>query len=157
MPSASERIATAVKPGLLKSIRAPNRISWRSVSILGFSQRGDRINLHGPPRREVSCNCSNPEEQQRYRGEDDRIGRGDLIKQTLEKPGQSERGTETDDDAGYGRRHCVGKNEPENVTAARTKCDPDSHFVRPLSHGIGDDAINSDGCEDEREAGKHTE
>src|SRR4030095_5558801 len=107
--------ATTVKPLFFSSIRPPKRISWKSVSMLRLPQRGDRIDFHGPPRGEVRRNDGDAQEQQRDRGENNRICCADVIKQASQKPGQREGGAQTQRDASEGCRHGAAKDEPENV------------------------------------------
>ncbi|HEU4937145.1 MAG TPA: hypothetical protein VFT39_11860 [Vicinamibacterales bacterium] len=72
-------------------------------------------------------------------------------------PGWQDRCCESDADANQRRTEAIEDHAPQHVKSVRAQCHANSNLFDPLTSGIGDHAVWSDGREYEREAGERRE
>lgn len=127
-----------------------------SLFLVG-AERADRIDPGGATGREVPGEKRDRHEAERHRDEGEGIMRGHAKEDGAEKAGHEKSSEQTDDDPGGGEPEGLPEDELENAGARRPEGKADADFLVPLRHEVGDDAVNSETGEAERENRKEAD
>jgi len=67
---------------------------------------------------------------------------------------ERERGSQAQRDSEENWFHAVGDDHSNDIIVAGAKSDSNADFAEPAAHGVGKNAIDADGSEDQRKAGE---
>src|SRR5579863_2718015 len=121
------------------------------------SQRHCRINAHRPTRRYVASQQCDEREQNGHARERFEISRADSVKQAGHQPRKPERRDNADGNPDTGEFQALANDEPENVAPGRAKRHANANLMSALRHGIRNDAVDSNGSENQCESAKQAE
>ena len=105
----------------------------------------------GAPCGDVAGEEGDDAEQNDDGSEGEPVRDADAVEQAAQEAGEEERGGESDEDAGGGEAQALRENLAEDDGFLRTEGDADTDFVGALFGCVGDDSIEADGGEEERE------
>ena len=80
-----------------------------------------------------------------------RVERRDFEEHRRDEARQCERARDADGDAGDGEPHAAADDQAEDVAALRADGHAQPDLLRSLADGIGDDSVEADGGEEERD------
>src|SRR5580693_8544167 len=85
------------------------------------------------------------------------IGGGNVDQQGFQNPGDGERGGESEHESDGELGHALGKDEAEDVSVAGAEGDANADFLGSLIDGVGDDGVEADRGQAERDGGEDGE
>src|SRR5215510_4951760 len=121
------------------------------------SKNYHRINSRRPFRWDVTGEQCYGEEQESDAEEGGRVCRFHLIEQSLEHSGQSERGSQTEQNADRCEHHPLFEDELEDIECGCAQGNPQPDFTSALCDDIRDDSINPQNRQRERNHGEDGE
>ena len=121
------------------------------VTFPFVAQRLQRIDARGAARRQVAGGERDQHQQQRRAGEADAVGRADADQQALEQPREREGAGQADADPGQRHPEPLLQDQRDDVAARGAEGHAHADLRRPLRGERGDDAVEADRREDQRE------
>ena len=115
-----------------------------------ISQRDHWVHFRRATRRQKIRNESDRAEHDDHDSKGERVARADTVKQALEKSRERERRDQSRSEAEQCKLHSGADDQSENVSALRAKREPDSEFARALRDRVGNDAVQSERRESQR-------
>src|SRR5215475_1519849 len=115
-------------------------------SLLG-AQRDQWVYFRRLPRRNPAGQERYSQQQQDDSAERQRIGRLHFIEQASEIARQRERSAQTDPYAGASQSHSLTDDQTEYSARTRAQRQSNAHLMRPLPHGIGQNAVDAHGSQ----------
>jgi hypothetical protein len=107
------------------------------------------VDPRGPTSGNVASSQCDEGEQERNNRKCEGICCTGAIEQCGHKPSHGERGHNSEAGAEKREAGSLAQHEAENIAAPRAKREANPEFLRTLSNGVGDHAINADRGEDE--------
>src|SRR5262245_27952827 len=100
-------------------------------SLQSFRAQGNQlIYLRRPPRRQPARQQRYTQKQQGNHAKGQRVGRADVIQQTLHHARQAERTRQTQRYAPQHRTHALSDDQPQHVARSRAQRQPNADFMR---------------------------
>src|SRR5437588_9267812 len=156
MPSARVKIAMMLKPGVFNNIRTAYFRSVNTKSLFS-AQRLNWIDKCGAARRQQTRNQRRAREEDRRTAEQRWIVRRDLEQLRCDQASQRKRRRDANHEPDYDRAHALADNELEHVARLGAERHADADFSGALFNRVCDCTVNSDACQQERNAGKNSE
>src|SRR5215470_17930349 len=125
-------------------------MAWKEGKLL-VTQGYHRIDAHRPSRGQPASKKANDDKQQRHAKEREWISGLDAIEQAAKKTRQQKGHDQTEHQPDRSQGETAGKNHAEDTLRASAKSHTYTDFVGALAYGIGHDAINTEGREQESE------
>ncbi len=111
------------------------------------AQRDHGIDAHGAACRQVAGDERDGGEQEANGGEGDGVGGAGFEKYGAQESREPEAEQESDQQADENQPDAVAEDEAEDVLTLRAEGEANADFVGALPRGVGNEAVDSDGCQ----------
>ena len=119
--------------------------------VLLVAEGDEGVDAHGAERGDEAGDERDGHEQEGDAGKGERVGAGYAHKLAAQEARESESAAEADEDAERGQKHSAAEDHAQHVLLACAERHADADFMRALARGVGGDAVDSHGRENQRE------
>src|SRR6266404_1217238 len=126
-------------------------------SGLFVAQGDDGVDLGGATRGDVTGEHGGQRENQRHAAEGKRVVGADAVEQAAENAHRGKSDEQAKNQARGGEAHSLADHEAEHAARLRAHGHANTDFARLLVNGIGQDAVDADYREDQRESTENGE
>src|SRR5215469_8903847 len=121
---------------------------------LSAPQSDHRVHPHSSPCRDITSQQRDEHHEKRRAPKSEWIGWRDAVEFAGEQPGDHERRTQAEGDAGDRKLSTFFENQPKDVTWKSAKRNTNTDFASTCGDEERQNAIDADGAENKRESGK---
>jgi hypothetical protein len=115
------------------------------------------INIRSASRRDQAGNDSHQNQYNRRCEKQRWVVWRNLVELRPQQPAERKRSGNAAGESYYYRHHTLAKNELQDIGGLRTERDAYSNFACALSNAVSDRAVNTDGRQKQRNAGKQAQ
>ena len=120
-------------------------------------QSSRRIHPRRAPCRQQAREERYQDEKDRYADERRRVGGLDLEQQLPQESRDDERAPYAEDETDQNEGKTVAEDQRDEVLARGSEGHAYAHLVAPLAHVVGEQAVQADQCQEQRDRGKEAQ